>query len=70
MQIRHGGRLASCVSACPRDHFCRSMIAPITAIPEVRLSAAGLREVGLFNTAELQAIERRNAAQLMPKYKR
>jgi 6-methylsalicylate decarboxylase len=34
-----------------------------------KASAAGLREVGLFNTAELQAIERRNAAQLMPKYK-
>jgi predicted TIM-barrel fold metal-dependent hydrolase len=34
-----------------------------------KATAAGLREVGLFNTAELQAIERRNAAQLMPKYK-
>jgi len=30
-----------------------------------KATAAGLREVGLF----LQAIERRNAAQLMPKYK-
>jgi 6-methylsalicylate decarboxylase len=34
-----------------------------------KATAAGLREVGLFNTAELQAIERGNAAQLMPKYK-
>jgi predicted TIM-barrel fold metal-dependent hydrolase len=34
-----------------------------------KATAAGLRQVGLFNTAELQAIERRNAAQLMPKYK-
>ena len=34
-----------------------------------KATAAGLHEVGLFNTAELQAIERRNAAQLMPKYK-
>ena len=34
-----------------------------------KATAAGLREVGLFNTTELQAIERGNAAQLMPKYK-
>jgi len=34
-----------------------------------KATAAGLREVGLFSTAELQAIERENAAQLMPRYK-
>jgi 6-methylsalicylate decarboxylase len=34
-----------------------------------KATAAGLREVGLFDTAELQAIERGNAAQLMPRYK-
>src|SRR5215813_2485486 len=27
MPIRHGGRLASRASTCPRDHFCRSRIA-------------------------------------------
>ena len=32
-------------------------------------TAAGLREVGLFNTADLRAIERDNAVQLMPRYK-
>jgi len=32
-------------------------------------TAAGLREVGLFNTADLRAIERENAAHLMPRYK-
>ena len=31
--------------------------------------APGLPEVGLFSTAELQAIERENAAELMPRYK-
>jgi predicted TIM-barrel fold metal-dependent hydrolase len=34
-----------------------------------RATAAGLREVGLFNAVELQAIERGNAAELMPRYK-
>ena len=34
-----------------------------------KATAAGLREVGLFSTAELQTIERENAAQLMPRYK-
>jgi predicted TIM-barrel fold metal-dependent hydrolase len=34
-----------------------------------KATAAGLREVGLFSTAELQAIERGNAAQLMPRYR-
>jgi hypothetical protein len=34
-----------------------------------KATAAGLREVDLFNTADLQAIERENAAQLMPRYK-
>jgi len=34
-----------------------------------KATAAGLREVGLFSTSELQAIERGNAAQLMPRYK-
>src|SRR5215831_21239817 len=28
MPIRHGGRLASRASTWPRDHFCRSTIAP------------------------------------------
>jgi predicted TIM-barrel fold metal-dependent hydrolase len=32
-------------------------------------TAAGLREVGLFGAADLQAIERGNAAGLMPRYK-
>jgi 6-methylsalicylate decarboxylase len=32
-------------------------------------TAAGLREVGLFSAADLQAIERGNAAGLMPRYK-
>lgn len=31
--------------------------------------AAGLRSTGLFDTAELYAIERGNAARIMPKYK-
>jgi 6-methylsalicylate decarboxylase len=34
-----------------------------------KATAAGLREVGLFSTTDLQAIERGNAAQLMPRYK-
>ena len=34
-----------------------------------RATAAGLREVGLFSTAELQTIERENVVQLMPRYK-
>jgi predicted TIM-barrel fold metal-dependent hydrolase len=34
-----------------------------------KATAAGLREVDLFSTADLQAIERENAAQLMPRYK-
>src|SRR5262245_12830290 len=33
MPIRHGGRLASRVSTCPRDHFCRSTIAPRRSWP-------------------------------------
>src|SRR5215471_3190315 len=33
MPIRHGGRLASRVSTCPRDHFCRSTIAPRPSSP-------------------------------------
>src|SRR5260221_787115 len=28
MPIRHGGRLASRASTWPRDHFCRSTMAP------------------------------------------
>jgi predicted TIM-barrel fold metal-dependent hydrolase len=32
-------------------------------------TAAGLREVGLFSAADLQAIDRDNAVQLMPRYK-
>src|SRR5215475_9824600 len=28
MPIRHGGRLASRASTLPRDHFCRSTMAP------------------------------------------
>jgi 6-methylsalicylate decarboxylase len=34
-----------------------------------KATAAGLREVGLFSAAELQTIERENAARLMPRYK-
>jgi predicted TIM-barrel fold metal-dependent hydrolase len=34
-----------------------------------KATAAGLREVGLFSATDLQAIERGNAAQLMPRYK-
>ena len=34
-----------------------------------KATAAGLREVGLFSAAELQTIERDNAARLMPRYK-
>ena len=34
-----------------------------------KATAAGLREVGLFSAAELQAIERGNAAGLMARYK-
>jgi 6-methylsalicylate decarboxylase len=34
-----------------------------------KATAAGLREVGLFSTAELQTIERENAVRLMPRYK-
>src|SRR3981081_2465803 len=34
-----------------------------------KATAAGLREVGLFNATDLQAIERGNAAELMPRYK-
>ena len=34
-----------------------------------KATAAGLREVGLFSTAELQTIERENAVGLMPRYK-
>jgi len=33
MPMRHGGRLASRASTCPRDHFCRSMIAPRLSCP-------------------------------------
>jgi predicted TIM-barrel fold metal-dependent hydrolase len=32
-------------------------------------TAAGLRDVGLFSAADLQAIERGNAARMMPRYK-
>jgi 6-methylsalicylate decarboxylase len=34
-----------------------------------KATAAGLREVGLFSTADLQTIERENAVRLMPQYK-
>jgi predicted TIM-barrel fold metal-dependent hydrolase len=34
-----------------------------------KATAAGLREVGLFSAADLQAIERGNATELMPRYK-
>ena len=34
-----------------------------------KATAAGLREVGLFSAMDLQAIERGNAAGLMPRYK-
>ena len=34
-----------------------------------KATAAGLREVGLFSATDLQAIERGNAAGLMPRYK-
>jgi hypothetical protein len=33
MPIRHGGMLASRVSTWPRDHFCRSAIAPRLSRP-------------------------------------
>src|SRR5215475_9665046 len=33
MPIRHGGILASLPSTCPRDHFCRSTIAPRPSRP-------------------------------------
>src|SRR5262249_2627970 len=33
MPIRHGGILASRASTCPRDHFCRSTIAPRPSRP-------------------------------------
>src|SRR5215831_7655975 len=33
MPTRHGGRLASRASTWPRDHFCRSMIAPRSSWP-------------------------------------
>src|SRR6516162_7957759 len=33
MPIRQGGRLASRVSTCPRDHFCRNTIAPRLSCP-------------------------------------
>jgi predicted TIM-barrel fold metal-dependent hydrolase len=34
-----------------------------------KATAAGLRDVGLFSAADLQAIERGNAARMMPRYK-
>jgi predicted TIM-barrel fold metal-dependent hydrolase len=34
-----------------------------------KATAAGLREVALFSPADLQSIERGNAARLMPRYK-
>ena len=34
-----------------------------------KATAAGLREVGLFSATDLQAIERGNAAEIMPRYK-
>ena len=34
-----------------------------------KATAAGLREVGLFGAMDLQAIERGNAVELMPRYK-
>jgi hypothetical protein len=33
MPIRHGGMLASRLSTCPRDHFCRGTIAPLRSYP-------------------------------------
>src|SRR4029450_1509481 len=33
MPIRHGGILAKRASTCPRDHFCRSTIAPRPSRP-------------------------------------
>src|SRR5215472_13536980 len=33
MPIRHGNILASRASTCPRDHFCRSTIAPRPSRP-------------------------------------
>src|SRR5262245_29429180 len=33
MPTRHGGMLASRLSTCPRDHFCRSTIAPRRSSP-------------------------------------
>src|ERR1700746_536056 len=33
MPIRHGGRLVSRASTWPRDHFCRSTIAPRRSCP-------------------------------------
>src|SRR5262249_56808166 len=33
MPIRHGGILASRDATCPRDHFCRSTIAPRPVSP-------------------------------------
>ena len=34
-----------------------------------KATAAGLREVALFSDADLQAIERGNAAALLPRYR-
>jgi 6-methylsalicylate decarboxylase len=34
-----------------------------------KATAEGLRDVGLFSAADLQAIERGNAGALMPRYK-
>src|SRR5262249_24218116 len=39
MPIRHGGRLASRVSTCPRYHFCPSTIAPRRSWPTTRVLA-------------------------------
>src|SRR5262249_51973849 len=33
MPTRHGGLLANRASTCPRDHFCRSTIAPLPSRP-------------------------------------
>jgi hypothetical protein len=46
--IRHGGRLASRVSSCPRDHFCRSMIALARDLRTILPSRTLARQLGLW----------------------
>src|SRR5258707_4655216 len=49
MPIRHGGRLASRVCTCPRDHFCRSMTARLSGAIRTYLPAATADHAGSSN---------------------